>query len=310
MSCSICKSSSEIPVYQETLEALEWELFGKPYGYVKCSSCGFMQCNPIPSHIDLLRFYQEQYPYSWFKKNEWYKRVQSKHRFFKIKSHLADGKKNLDFGCGHGFFVQVLAENGYQSFGFDIGAEKISHHHNGNITNKNNLKQFEESDFDTITLWHVLEHMYDHHTIISQLKEKLKHNGKMIIAVPNANSFGLKKLGTKWGWLQQPFVHINMYNPENLSMLLQTHGFKIVSVTTSDTWDQSLYDFLISKFFYKNKSRNTIRDFSESNGGKIFFRTNQIARLLFAPVSYLFSFIRKSKLEGSELIIIAKNQAS
>jgi transposase len=101
-----------------------------------------------------------------------------------------------------------------------------------------------------------------------------------------------------------------MYNPENLSMLLQTHGFKIVSVTTSDTWDQSLYDFLISKFFYKNKSRNTIRDFSESNGGKIFFRTNQIARLLFAPVSYLFSFIRKSKLEGSELIIIAKNQAS
>jgi SAM-dependent methyltransferase len=305
MSCSICNSTIQTPIFDQTVESSEWVINQTRYGYIKCSNCGFIQCNPIPSNQVLFNYYQEQYAYDWFEQNRFFKKWQATHRYYKIQKHLQPNNKVLDFGCGHGYFVQELARRNLQSFGFDIGSDKISHHQNGHITNKYTLEEYTEEGFDLITLWHVLEHMQDQHTILAQLSQKLKPNGKIIIAVPNTNSYGFKRLGQKWGWLQQPYVHINQYNPHNLRLLLEQDGWVIDQVSTTDTWDQSLYDFLISILFYKNKSRNTVRQFGENASGSLFFRVNQLVRLIFAPISYLFSFLRKNKLEGNELMIIA-----
>jgi SAM-dependent methyltransferase len=305
MSCSICKSAAQVPVFIHTLEYSEWVLENTQYGYLKCANCGFLQCNPIPSNAVLFNYYQEQYAYDWFQKNSLFKKWQAKHRHHKIRKYIQPTDKILDFGCGHGFFVQELAGRGFQCFGFDIGSDKISHHQNGHINNKNTFQEYKEDGFDVITLWHVLEHMQNQHDILDQLKQKLKPGGKIIIAVPNTNSYAFKRLAQKWGWLQQPYVHINQYNPHNLSLLLEQHGWIIEKLSTTDTWDQSIYDFLISLFFYKNKSRNTVRQFGENAGGSLFFRMNQLVRLLFAPISYMFSLLRKNKLEGNELLIVA-----
>ena len=305
MHCSICKSTKQKSVFSNTIEASEWNLNGIQYGYIQCEECGFLQCNPIPSKNALFQFYQEQYAYEWFQKNSFFKKWQAKHRYQKIKAFIKQRDKILDFGCGHGYFVQALARIKLKCFGFDIGSEKISHHQNGNITNKSSLLEYKEGGFDVITLWHVLEHMQDHHDILKQLNQKLNPNGRIIIAVPNTNSYAFKRLGTKWGWLQQPYTHINQYNAQNLQLLLQQNGFIIEKLVSSDTWDQSLYDYFIGLLFYKNKSRNTVRQFGENAGGSLFFRINQLVRLLFAPITYLFSFLRKNKLEGNELLIIA-----
>jgi 2-polyprenyl-3-methyl-5-hydroxy-6-metoxy-1,4-benzoquinol methylase len=305
MSCSICKSAASIPLFTHTVESSEWIIEGVNYGYQQCTHCKFIQCHPIPSAASLSVYYQEQYAYDWFQKNSFYKKWQAVHRYFKVKSFIQPTDKILDFGCGHGYFVQALTKRNFQCYGFDIGSDKISHHQNGHITNKTSLHEYKEEGFDLITLWHVLEHMQDHHAIINQLKQKLTPTGKIIIAVPNTNSYAFKQLGTKWGWLQQPYVHINQYNAENLSMLLKEHGFVVEKIATTDTWDQSLYDYFISKLFYQNKSRNTVRKFGENTGGNMFFRLNQLVRLFFVPISYLYSLIRKSKLEGNELLIVA-----
>ncbi|MEO8172759.1 MAG: class I SAM-dependent methyltransferase [Sediminibacterium sp.] len=253
-----------------------------------------------------MKYYQEQYAYDWFKKNMFFKKWQARHRLAKISKHLKGSKRILDFGCGHGFFVQQLSKANFESYGFDIGADKIMMLGNARITNKNRLQDYPETGFDTITLWHVLEHMRDHDSVLSDLVNRLNPGGKLVIAVPNIGSLGYKLFGQKWGWVQQPYVHINHYNTHTLKTLLVKRGLSICSVTTRDTWDQNLYDLLITHFFYRNKSRNPVRKYGDSVGANIFFRINQVVRLLFTPISYLVSFIRAKKMEGSELLIVAE----
>jgi 2-polyprenyl-3-methyl-5-hydroxy-6-metoxy-1,4-benzoquinol methylase len=228
----------------------------------------------------------------------------------RIKKYIKAGSRVLDFGCGLGFFVEQLAKHKICSFGFDIGSDKIISRNNAQITNKNDLQDYKETGFDTITLWHVLEHMRDQDAILKNLAGRLNENGRLIVAVPNFNSLGQKLFGQKWGWIQQPYVHINLYDKDTLTALLTQHGFVIRSVTTGDTWDQNLYDLLITRLFYRNKSRNVVRKHDTNATGNLFFRANQIVRLVFTPFSYLVSFLRSGSNEGSELLIIAEKDSN
>lgn len=308
MGCSICKSEDQDELFAETLEASEWTLNNTKYGYQACRNCGFIQCKPLPPEGDLIDFYRYNYAYEWFQSNSPYKKMQAKHRLYKIRKHLKGVRKLLDFGCGHGFFVEAAAEKDLQSYGFDIGVEKIISSKGYHIVNKNSFSEYHENGFDLITAWHVIEHMRDVNRVISELKDSLNHNGKIVIAVPNTGSLGFRMFRQKWGWIQQPYVHINHFNYENLSQLLNNHNFEVISISTTDTWDQNLYDLLITKFFYKDKSRNAVRKFEKSLKGTVVFRMNQVARLLFTPVSYAYSYLRKSKKEGSELLIVAQKK--
>lgn len=305
MGCAICKFGEQTVLFKDTLESAEWILNGIHYDYVRCDHCGFIQSSPIPKQEELNAYYQHEYAYDWFQKNMFFKRWQARHRLFKVRNHLKNKKRVLDFGCGHGFFVQALTQKGFHAFGFDIGSDKIMHHNNGKITNRYQLSDYEEKDFDVITMWHVLEHMRDQDAVLEDLKARLHPGGTLIIAVPNTDSLSFKLTQQKWGWLQQPYVHINQYNAANLCSLLERKGFTIRGIRTSDTWDQNLYDLLISLLFYRNKSRNTVRQYGDSGGGSLFFRINQMVRLCFTPISYFVSFLRRKRKEGNELLIIA-----
>jgi len=306
MKCAICNSKEVAPVFKDTPESSEWILNGKLYNYQLCAECGFVQCSPVPSQEELLNFYQKEYAYEWFQSNSYFKRIQAKHRLHKINESLKGCVKLLDFGCGHGFFVEEAARKGINAHGFDIGVDKIINTRGYQIVNKNSFDEYLEAQFNIITAWHVIEHMRDVNQVISDLKGRLSDGGKLIIALPNLGSLGFRLFKQKWGWIQQPYVHMNHFNNKTLSMVLKKHGFKIISIQTSDTWDQNLYDLLITKFFYRNKSRNTVRKFGTSFKGKFIFKINQLVRLMFTPISYLYSGLQKSRNQGSELLIVAQ----
>lgn len=98
----------------------------------------------------------------------------------------------LDFGCGKGELVRSLRAQGFTAFGFDPDRESIS-------TELVDTLVFSELDsvpnekFKVVTLFHVIEHIYQIHEFLVSLRRFISSEGRLIIETPNANDALLKK---------------------------------------------------------------------------------------------------------------------
>ena len=104
--------------------------------------------------------------------------------------------------------------------------------------------------FDLITLWHVLEHVSDLNTLISQLKLSLNDNGLIFFAVPNYQSFDSKFYKKYWAGYDLP-RHLWHFSYSTLQRLLLNHGLLI-----QDRIPMKLDSYYVSLLSEKYKSKN------------------------------------------------------
>jgi SAM-dependent methyltransferase len=76
---------------------------------------------------------------------------------------------------------------------------------------------------------HVLEHVPDPRETLESVRERLKHGGKLLLVLPNADSFEADLFGTSWYHLDLP-RHFWAFSPVSLVRLVETCGFEITSV--------------------------------------------------------------------------------
>ena len=91
----------------------------------------------------------------------------------------------------------------------------------------NRLSKFKTNSFDVITLWHVLEHLPKLEEQISILKQLLKENGTLVIAVPNHKSFDAKHYKQFWAAYDAP-RHLWHFNQTSISKLFNTQSMEVV----------------------------------------------------------------------------------
>jgi len=157
-------------------------------------------------------------------------------RAFKIFTLYPHAKSILDVGSGRGFMLYYLKR--YYKYrraaGTQISKNAIEFSINDlglEIYDKDLLELSMDSSFDIITIWHVLEHVVEPEKYIEKIFNLLKDNGKLIIEVPNFNSW--TRALTKRYWLSLDLnYHITFFTPESLSLLLKNHGFKIKTIHT------------------------------------------------------------------------------
>jgi hypothetical protein len=82
--------------------------------------------------------------------------------------------------------------------------------------------------FNTITLWHVLEHIPNPYKIITELKLHLDKKGIMFVAVPNLNSYDCLYYKSNWAALDVP-RHLWHFTSSGIKMLMQESGFELVN---------------------------------------------------------------------------------
>jgi 2-polyprenyl-3-methyl-5-hydroxy-6-metoxy-1,4-benzoquinol methylase len=213
---------------------------GEQYSLVKCQKCTLIYLNPRPveqassvfyEHEEYTPFVSAQNSNSGF--DRLYQRARghnNKWKRKKIERQVPEKGRLLDVGCGTGEFIEEMARAGWQVRGLErdpraaaYAVEKLKL--NVVCGTLENMPAAAGS-FDVVTMWHVLEHLYQPHKALMQIRDMLKPEGLLVIAVPNANS--LDALFYKQNWVAYDAPrHLQHFNLKSLRSLCEMHNFTL-----------------------------------------------------------------------------------
>ncbi len=153
------------------------------------------------------------------------------------KLGVPDKENIMDLGCGSGKFLDTAVQHGWKKcVGVDANPTFKHFHDESNIqfiysSFEELNKDFIGSDYSAITLWNVLEHLYDLKAIVKQLKHILKREGLLFIMVPNVTSLATRLIRDKsptFNW-----KHVAHFTPQSLQKLMEDAGFKTLLIETA-----------------------------------------------------------------------------
>jgi 2-polyprenyl-3-methyl-5-hydroxy-6-metoxy-1,4-benzoquinol methylase len=212
-----------------------------PYALWKCSKCELVQIYPKPTKQELSEIYSKEYfnsqdsGYSdYFFQEASLIKTYSELLF----THKIDvkGKSVLDVGSGPGFFLSLMKEKGASSFYAIEPAPEAQKflQNNGVALIGNNIEDYEiKKEFDLIACMQTLEHIYHPQVLLNKLYNSLKKDGKLIIAVPNYNSWLRMCLGIKWPSYKVP-EHLTYFNKKTFTFALKQSGITNFEIKTMD----------------------------------------------------------------------------
>ena len=196
--CPVCQSSS----FKIVLNCKDHTVSHETFRILQCSSCEFLLTHPRPLAKDLSKYYESAaYTSHIGNANSIQDRIYQTIRRFTLKWKLdlitnnkdhRSNKNLLDFGCGTGEFLRVAKLNGWKTVGME--PSESARKNASSIIAKDIVDSVIaienlEIQFDIITLWHVLEHVEDLNETIIRLREMLKEDGTLYVAVPNHKSW-------------------------------------------------------------------------------------------------------------------------
>ena len=254
--CPSCGQTSFTP----HLSAKDYTYSGSSFRLVKCDSCTLVFTNPIPDEVEIGRYYDnpDYVSHSDTKKGllfTVYTLVKS--RALKQKRLLLETQTTqrtaLDYGAGTGDFSAELANNGWSVISYEPhenAREKI-HAKASNITLVNSLETLPTGKVSTITLWHVLEHVHRPKETLRAFNRLLSHQGTLIIAVPNYQSFDAQFYKEEWAAYDVP-RHLYHFEFDSMKTLVENHGFTLKQI--KPMWFDSTYVSLLSEKNVNNPS--------------------------------------------------------
>jgi SAM-dependent methyltransferase len=207
-------------------------LLGLPgeFRFVRCRSCGLIRQNPRPAAI--LDFYPDHYPAhrqasGGHQLHELEARYGQRKRVRTVRAQLHGGRL-LDVGCGSGsFLAEMRRAPGWQV----AGVEPVEHAWRlcrslGLEVVHGTLDQaaFPEGSFDAITLWNVLEHVYDPVAELTKVHRLLRPGGLLVAAVPVVEGRLREWFGPFWVEWELP-RHLHIFSWPTLRRVFQRTGF-------------------------------------------------------------------------------------
>ena len=148
---------------------------------------------------------------------------------------LADQGRLLDVGCGSGDGLAFMSRLGWRVEGVEVDPEAVAvARSKGLIIHTGTLKdqQFPDSQFDAVTMSHVIEHVHDPISLMSECMRVLKPNGILVMITPNACSLGHSFYGGSWVALEPP-RHLHIFTPSALRKAAGIAGFSRIEAFSS-----------------------------------------------------------------------------
>ena len=235
--CVLCGSPSFAPLFCASDRL--YHTTSKEFAVVRCGECGLVRLHPAPPPEELHLYYPENY---WFlpdasaagRMEERYRRLVLRDHVQFVSTALRASRAHgpiLDAGCGGGLFLGMLRERGFRVLGLDNSdnAARIAWRQQGapSVCAALDAAPFAPHTVACVTMFHVLEHLYDPRVYLRAAHELLVPDGRLIVQVPNLASWQFRIFGRAWNGVDVP-RHLFDFRSRDLERLLESCGFTIV----------------------------------------------------------------------------------
>lgn len=212
-----------------------------PFKVLQCENCSLVFVYPHFNVKDLGEHYNDNYYKEWLIAQKEGRSRMWRQRLSKLERFHNRGRL-LDVGCGEGTFLQLAQKNGWQVSGTEISSYAARYAADilkvdvfcGELPDARHL----ENSFDVVTMWHVLEHVTDPHSYLTEIHRILKPNGLLLLAVPNLNNLVMqivyrifKQRKLKLFSKDEKEVHLYHFSWKTLNSYLEKTGFDCLRIS-------------------------------------------------------------------------------
>jgi 2-polyprenyl-3-methyl-5-hydroxy-6-metoxy-1,4-benzoquinol methylase len=294
VACNLCGADNGLPLFQG------WDrLHDQPgtFQVVGCQECGLIYLNPRPVQSDIVRYYPSDYgPYlapvraaqgrvsRWDARYGLYKRLRSivalqPRAEGALAREGSSARRLLDVGCATGDFLTFARERGWDVHGVELVDVAASFCRDvldlPVITGDLLAAGYPTGYFDVVTLWNVLEHLYDPAATLLEIRRILRPEGLLVLAAPEVNSLDARIFGPAWVGYDVP-RHLYTFSRATLARLLAQNGFRVVRRRCVDS-SHSLFSYSVRFWVHGRPGWQWARPWV----GR--FETSRLVRLLTAP---------------------------
>jgi 2-polyprenyl-3-methyl-5-hydroxy-6-metoxy-1,4-benzoquinol methylase len=235
LACNVCRS--------DRIQKMDPD-----FNFCRCDCCGYVFDSPRPSFALISAFYSQAGKYDTWLDEERARDMMWKRRLKKLSRYSSKGRL-LDVGTGYGQFLHHARPFFAEVNGTEVSESAIrlakEKYGLSLIAGQVEALDMPSQSFDTVTLFHVLEHVPDPSKLVTVCHALLREHGILVISVPNdvlAWTSKIKKIGKKLGL--QPFqkfspklgisragasreIHLSHFTPAVLRRLLEGCGLQV-----------------------------------------------------------------------------------
>lgn len=205
--------------------------YGTPgqFNIVQCQQCQLVYLNPRPEECEYADIYPE-IVYDPFAAIQRTGEITPTHiqqeRGRQLTERVTAGRV-LDIGCADGLFLKVMRDLGWSCVGIEPNprASRFAHEHLKSDVRRGTIFDVnEDTSFNLITLWDVLEHTPSPRAVLLHANTLLTPHGMLALSLPNWDSVERLIFRQEWIALDAP-RHFYHFTPATIRRLLETCGF-------------------------------------------------------------------------------------
>ena len=233
----------------------------KKFKIIKDKETNVLKTSPVPKEKDMSLYYNTEAYASYQEKPNnlvsllymGVRKISLKSKTRLVSAISLKAGDLLDFGCGLGGFLSAARTQGWSSCGIEPNQKvrmKAENTSGGVIFSTIREAQKTNKKYDVITMWHSLEHAADLKKTLSFLYSATKKKGKIVVAVPNHQSFDAKHYKKYWAAYDVP-RHIWHFDQNSITNLFRKQGF-VLERKHRMMWD-AFYISILSEKYKKNQ---------------------------------------------------------
>ncbi|HYG53359.1 MAG TPA: class I SAM-dependent methyltransferase [Flavobacteriales bacterium] len=230
--------SCEGTVFTPHLSAIDHTYSKLEFQLVKCSGCNLVFTNPRPVEEENANYYKSADYISHTNSTKgligilykWVRNINLKRKVRVLVKHKS-GKDVLDIGCGTGYFPAAANAAGYHCVGVEPDPDALKFALENNKIEAYPLEKLTifNRQFNTVTMWHVLEHVYHLREQLQTIKGLIRPGGLFVIALPNYKSYDGTLYKEAWAGYDVP-RHLYHFEEKTVESLMNAFGFELADI--------------------------------------------------------------------------------